>query len=405
MGAASGSRKVLSKGRSPDSRMNNATYNWNEHYPTDWRPSLTTLKSPMLTPSTPAIHWDDPTREAAFGDWLAHVATTHHLDTSSLCVASADASFRRYFRILGPAQSSAIIMDAPPDKENSEPFVRIAKLLTDANLPAPHVLAWDEAQGFMLLTDLGQHTLLDVLRTPEANAPVAGAPFAEPRVARALMEAAVDLLIQWQLASKPHTLPPYDDALLRRELQLFPDWYVQQHKGITLDAGQQAALTLSFERIIATNLDAPQVFVHRDYMPRNLLVDRSGSLGIVDFQDAVMGPVTYDIASLMRDAFWTWDDDFVMDITIRYWERARKKGLLNHADWATDFGAFFKAVEWMGLQRHLKILGIFARLTLRDGKPKYLADTPRFIQYVRATASRYIELKPLSRLIDQIEGA
>jgi aminoglycoside/choline kinase family phosphotransferase len=115
--------------------------------------------------------------------------------------------------------------------------------------------------------------------------------------------------------------------------------------------------------------------------------------------------VTYDIASLMRDAFWTWDDDFVIDITIRYWEQARKKGLLNHADWATDFGAFFKAVEWMGLQRHLKILGIFARLTLRDGKPKYLADTPRFIAYVRGTTARYTELKPLSRLIDQIEGA
>jgi len=139
-------------------------------------------------------------------------------------------------------------------------------------------------------------------------------------------------------------------------------------------------------------------------MPRNLLVGPDGRLGIVDFQDAVMGSVTYDIASLMRDAFWTWDDDFVIDITIRYWERARVAGLLNHGDWANDFGSFFKAVEWMGLQRHLKILGIFARLSLRDGKPKYLADTPRFIQYARATAGRYIELKPLLRLLDAIEG-
>ena len=293
----------------------------------------------------------------------------------------------------------------PLKRKTPSPLFGLPNCYRRPNSPPPTVLDWSEPLGFMLLSDLGHYTLLDVLQTPAANAPVPGAPFAEPRVARAFMEEAVDLLVRWQLATRPGVLPPYDDALLRRELQLFPDWYIQRHKGITLDDKQAAALQTCFDRIIATNLDAPQVYVHRDYMPRNLLVNQAGSLGIVDFQDAVTGPVTYDIASLMRDAFWTWDDDFVIDITIRYWEQARKKGLLNHADWATDFGAFFKAVEWMGLQRHLKILGIFARLTLRDGKPKYLADTPRFIAYVRGTTARYTELKPLSRLIDQIEGA
>ena len=359
----------------------------------------------MQPPSNPSIQWASPARETAFSNWFAGMASRFALDTTSLHLASADASFRRYFRVLGTDGDSYIIMDAPPEKENSEPFVRIAQLLSEAQLPAPTVLDWSGPLGFMLLSDLGHYTLLDVLQTPAANAPVPGAPFAEPRVARAFMEEAVDLLVRWQLATRPGVLPPYDDALLRRELQLFPDWYVQHHKGMTLDDKQATALQTSFDHIIATNLDAPQVYVHRDYMPRNLLVNQAGSLGIVDFQDAVTGPVTYDIASLMRDAFWTWDDDFVIDITIRYWEQARKKGLLSHADWATDFGAFFKAVEWMGLQRHLKILGIFARLTLRDGKPKYLADTPRFIAYVRGTTARYTELKPLSRLIDQIEGA
>ena len=359
----------------------------------------------MQPPSNPSIQWASPARETAFSNWFAGMVSRFALDTASLHLASADASFRRYFRVLGTDGDSYIIMDAPPEKENSEPFVRIAQLLAEAQLPAPTILDWSEPLGFMLLSDLGHYTLLDVLQTPAANAPVPGAPFAEPRVARAFMEEAVDLLVRWQLATRPGVLPPYDDALLRRELQLFPDWYIQRHKGITLDDKQAAALQTCFDRIIATNLDAPQVYVHRDYMPRNLLVNQAGSLGIVDFQDAVTGPVTYDIASLMRDAFWTWDDDFVIDITVRYWEQARKKGLLNHADWATDFGAFFKAVEWMGLQRHLKILGIFARLTLRDGKPKYLADTPRFIAYVRGTTARYTELKPLSRLIDQIEVA
>jgi aminoglycoside/choline kinase family phosphotransferase len=247
----------------------------------------------------------------------------------------------------------------------------------------------------MLLDDLGAHTMMQVLAD------------AELPQRQALFLQAVDALVLWQQASKPHVLPPYDEALLRRELQLFPDWYVSQHKQLVLDDKQQQSLQTVFDRLVAHNLAAPQVFVHRDFMPRNLMVSDHPTeqrLGVLDFQDAVYGPITYDIASLMRDAFASWDEDFCLDITVRYWEKARVLGLMNHADWHADFGAFYRAVEWMGLQRHLKVAGIFARLTLRDGKPKYLGDTPRFIGYMRATASRYRELTPLLRLLDQIEG-
>jgi aminoglycoside/choline kinase family phosphotransferase len=250
---------------------------------------------------------------------------------------------------------------------------------------------------------------------------------------------AVDALIAWQLSSRPGVLPAYDDALLSRELQLFPDWYIAKHRGITVDAGLQEKLTGFFAQIKDSNLNSlggARVFVHRDFMPRNLMAPTlvaartalppegavppwggpaaglmppsvgsaeslsPSRLGVLDFQDAVYGPITYDIASLMRDAFLSWDEEFVLDITIRYWQKARKAGL----PVGDDFGEFYRAVEWMGLQRHLKILGIFARLTLRDGKPHYLADTPRFIKYARSTASRYRQLGPLMVLLDEIEG-
>jgi aminoglycoside/choline kinase family phosphotransferase len=205
-------------------------------------------------------------------------------------------------------------------------------------------------------------------------------------------------------------LPPYDEALLRRELALFPDWYLARHKGVAVEGKIRETLDKAFDVIVARTLAAPSVYVHRDFMPRNLMIPAepgtspATQLGVLDFQDAVYGPVTYDIASLMRDAFLSWEEDFVLDVTIRYWEKARKAGLMDFEDWHSDFGAFYRAVEWMGLQRHLKVAGIFARLTLRDGKPRYLADAPRFIGYIRATASRYRELTPLLRLIDEVEG-
>jgi aminoglycoside/choline kinase family phosphotransferase len=361
------------------------------------------------------IAWADSARAGAFGAWLQASATAHGLLPETLQLASADASFRRYFRIRSTDGSSRIIMDAPPAQENCQPFVQVATLMAEAGLNAPRVLAWDQPQGFMLLSDLGAQTMLDVIeQQPETN---------KTQRAYTLYREAVDALITWQLASRPDVLPAYDEALLSRELALFPDWYVAKHRSITLDAAAQATLDKAFAQIKASNLQSlngARVYVHRDFMPRNLMVAQfsdgpplgklapSGgsavreatSVGVLDFQDAVYGPITYDIASLMRDAFISWPEDFVLEITVRYWEQARKAGL----PVGDDFGEFYRAVEWMGLQRHLKILGIFARLTLRDGKPKYLADTPRFINYARSTCARYRQLGPLMVLLDQIEG-
>ena len=350
--------------------------------------------------TVPPLDWLDPARAAAFAHWLAAVAPQHALQIDSVRLASADASFRRYFRIAAAnATGSCIIMDAPPDKENCAPFVKVAALMADAGLHAPRVLAWDEALGFMLLSDLGAQTMLDVI-APSA-APLA---IAEPTPAHlAFYIDAVELLVRWQLASRPGVLPAYDEALLSRELALFPEWYVGSHRGFALDAGLMGRLEPMFAQIKASNLDSldgARVYVHRDFMPRNLMVSASGELGVLDFQDAVYGPISYDIASLMRDAFLSWDEEFVLDITVRYWQTARKAGL----PVGDDFGEFYRAVEWMGLQRHLKVLGIFARLSLRDGKPKYLADTPRFIKYARATCARYRPLGPLMVLLDEIEG-
>ncbi|MDR3451290.1 MAG: phosphotransferase [Rhodoferax sp.] len=351
--------------------------------------------SPFVAPGPGAVVWPEPQREAAFHDWLASVAAPYQLQAPTLRPASADASFRRYLRIDSATGTPFIIMDAAPEQEDCRPFVKVAALMLDAGLNVPHILAWDEARGFMLLNDLGAQTLMDVIdrERPQAN--------------QGLYLQAVDALLRWQRASRPGVLPPYDAALLQRELALFPDWYLARHRGVPVEGTLRETLDKTFATIVARNLAAPSVYVHRDFMPRNLMAPTpatDGQVGVLDFQDAVYGPVTYDIASLMRDAFLSWEEDFVLDITIRYWEKARQAGLMDIEDWHSDFGAFYRAVEWMGLQRHLKVAGIFARLTLRDGKPKYLADTPRFIGYIRATASRYRELTPLLRLIDRVEG-
>jgi len=243
----------------------------------------------------------------------------------------------------------------------------------------------------MLLPDLGRQTMMQVIDKDHAavNLP--------------LYLRAVDALVDWQKASRPDVLPPYDAALLRRELELFPEWYLARHRGVAVEGKLRETLDRMFALIVERNLAWSSVYVHRDFMPRNLMIPGDAAeprLGVLDFQDAVYGPVTYDIASLMRDAFLSWEEDFVLDVTIRYWQKARAAGL----PVGDDFGEFYRGVEWMGLQRHLKVAGIFARLTLRDGKPQYLADAPRFIAYIRATCSRYIELKPLLRLVDEVEG-
>ena len=395
-------------------------------------PTAVPVASALVTAS-PVI-WAEPVRELAFNTWLTHIAAFQSIQTASLRLASADASFRRYLRVdclpaeaTGSSPGSLIIMDAPPAQENCRPFVDVANLMAQAGLTVPQVLAWDEANGFLLLSDLGSQTMMQAMdRTqPQAN--------------HGTYMQAVDALIAWQLASQPGMLPPYDEPLLRRELELFPEWYIARHRGVQVEGDVRSTLDAAFKHILAQNLAWPSVYVHRDFMPRNLMISsqRSApraatsvgaqlpdgpplgkltpsrgsapriagsvgatSLGVLDFQDAVYGPITYDIASLMRDAFLTWEEDFVLDITIRYWQKAKKAGL----PVGDDFGEFYRGVEWMGLQRHLKVAGIFARLTLRDGKPQYLADTPRFIDYIRATCHRYRELKPLLRLVDRIEG-
>ena len=345
-----------------------------------------------------AVDWPDAGRRTAFEAWLAPLVPLHGLQPSSLRPASSDASFRRYLRIDATTPgTSYVVMDAPPDKEPCAAFVQVQGLVQQAGLHAPDILSWDEVHGFLLMSDLGTQTVIERL-DPE-----------RPQDAYAWYQQATDTLLQWQLASRPGVLPPYDEALLRRELALFPDWYVARHRGITLDATQRAVLDHAFNRIMAHNLQAPSVYVHRDFMMRNLMVPQQpgGPFGVLDFQDAVYGPITYDIASLMRDAFISWDENFVIDITVRYWEKARKAGLLggnSPTGWGGDFGEFYRSVEWMGLQRHLKVAGVFARITLRDGKPRYLADTPRFLHYIRVTTDRYRELGPLRKLIDQIEG-
>ena len=346
------------------------------------------------------VTWSDPARAAAFEAWLAEQAPAHALVPASLRLASADASFRRYLRLERLQGGSCIVMDAPPEREDCRPFVQVAALLRAAGVRVPEVLAWQPEQGFMLLSDLGAQTLLEALDP------------AQPDAALPYFKDALAALLAWQQASQPGLLPAYDAALLRRELQLFPDWYLGRHKAFELSAAQQVTLQHSFDLIVQRNLAAPLGFVHRDFMPRNLMLPHGGfepsqaqrRLGVLDFQDAVYGPLTYDIASLMRDAFLSWDEEVVLDVTVRYWEQARRAGLLDFDGWSSDFGAFYRAVDWMALQRHLKVAGIFARLTLRDGKAKYLADAPRFIHYIRSTALRYRELTPLLRLIDEVEG-
>jgi N-acetylmuramate 1-kinase len=300
----------------------------------------------------------------------------------TLAPASADASFRRYFRATVEGKTY-VVMDAPPEHENSEPFVRIAQLFGDAGAHVPQIIAQDLAQGFLLLSDLGTQTYLNVLNEQNADE---------------LFYGAIDALIRIQLASKPGVLPPYDEALLARELTLFPDWYVAKHLKHTLTEPQKSVLDKTFTLLIANNLAQPRVYVHRDYMPRNLMLSEPNP-GVLDFQDAVYGPISYDITSLFKDAFISWDEKRVLDWTIRYWEKARKAGLPVHA----DFGEFYRDCEWMGLQRHLKVLGIFARINYRDGKPHYLKDTPRFVNYVRKTCERYIAFKPLLLLFDELE--
>ena len=324
-------------------------------------------------------------RQRAIEKWLNSIFPGQAI---ALAPASADASFRRYFRLTLADGSTRIIMDAPPEHEDCRPWLRVQQLFHAAGAAVPDVLAENLEQGFLLLSDLGATTYLDVLRN------------ATPQQAHPLYLAAVDTLIDIQRASRPDVLPPYDHALLKREVNLFPEWYVTRHLGVTLNDDQNAQLAAVFEKILAVNLAEPKVYVHRDYHSRNLMVPViDNKPGVIDFQDAVYGPISYDLVSLLKDAYIEWDEEEALDWLIRYWEKARKVGIPVNA----DFAIFHRDYEWMGVQRHLKVLGIFARLCHRDGKDGYLKDMPLVAKYLRTAVTRYDELTPLRRLLDKLE--
>ncbi|WP_272889553.1 aminoglycoside phosphotransferase family protein [Stutzerimonas stutzeri] len=295
-----------------------------------------------------------------------------------LIPASSDASFRRYFRWEAQGRSF-ILMDAPPPQENCRPFVSVAALLSSAGVNVPEILAQDLERGFLLLSDLGRKTYLDVI--DEANADE-------------LFADAMRALLAFQTSPITSPLPSYDEALLRRELELFPEWYVQRHLGHRFSTTELDVWERLCRLLIDSALEQPRVLVHRDYMPRNLMLSEPNP-GVLDFQDAVVGPVTYDITSLFKDAFLSWPEARVQGWLRSYWEVARSAGVPVQ----TDFEAFQRASDLMGLQRHLKVIGIFARICHRDGKPRYLADVPRFFAYIETVAARRPELAELSALL------
>ncbi len=301
----------------------------------------------------------------------------------TLSSASSDASSRRYFRATF-SDDTLIVMDAPQQHEDCTNFLSIAKTFARSGVHVPEVLAQDLEKGFLLLTDFGDTTYLQAMTE-------------SPERANHLYGEAVDALIKIQMASGPGILPDYDESLLSRELNLFPDWYIDKHLKVILSPEQKADVASVFSQIIKNNLSQPRVFVHRDYHSRNLM-DTLPNPGILDFQDAVYGPVTYDLVSLFKDAYICWDEERVLDWLIRYWEKAKKVGL----PVSTDFADFYRDFEWMGVQRHIKVLGIFARLCHRDGKDGYLKNMPLVMDYLRKACERYRELGPLLLLLDTL---
>jgi len=336
---------------------------------------------------TPPTSLDQDARLARLTEWLG---TLDLVEAGTRRPASSDASFRRYFRfdvvpkLRAKLGDTLVVMDAPPARENVPAFIRVAGLLLEAGVTVPAIVARDIENGFLLLSDLGTTTYLQ--RLDADNAPF-------------MYSDAVDALIKFQLASRPGVLPEFDRAFVLREMQLFPEWYVGKYLGIAMTSEQQKQLDKVFEAIAAQVLAQQQVYMHRDFHSRNLMFLDQGNPGVLDFQDAVFGPVTYDLASLLRDAYIQWDEEIVLDWVVRYWQSAKKAGLPVNP----DIDAFYRDFEFTGLQRHLKILGIFCRLNYRDGKNVYMDDLPTVMDYVRKTAHRYRELAPLVRLLDTFE--
>jgi aminoglycoside/choline kinase family phosphotransferase len=321
-----------------------------------------------------------PDRQNELTAWVAGAL---RVSAPVLEAASADASFRRYFRTSAGGRSY-IVMDAPPPQEDCRPFVRVAGLLREAGVHVPAIMAEDLRRGFLLLEDLGDKTYLDVFRASTAQAD-------------RLFEDALDALVRWQRASRPGVLAPFDRAFLHREMMLYPEWYVTKHLRLELSAMEMVTLQDAFRLLEDSALGQPQVYMHRDYMPRNLMLSEPNP-GVLDFQDAVHGPITYDVASLFKDAFFSWPEEQVLAWRRRYREKALAAGLP-----VPGLKEFERACDWMGMQRHLKIMGLFARITYRDGKPHYVQDTPRFLAYIRHAGGLYKEFTPLLRLMDGLE--
>ncbi len=351
--------------------------------------------------------------------WLARLQPQLGLDPTSLRPASSDASFRRYFRVdcralaappaAGPAEdcaaSSMIVMDAPPAQEDCRPFVQIAGLLSSRGVHTPRIIASDLDQGFLLLTDLGDTTYADALQQPGSD--IAG-----------MYDDALQALVRLQqtpvgTTDEAAALAPYDRQRLLTEMRLFPDWYLARHLKVEINARELATLEATFETLIESALAQPQVLVHRDYHCRNLMlirrrIDATGEAGlggsrwdnpgVLDFQDAVFGPITYDLVSLLRDAYVAWPEEQQIDWAARYWSLARAAGLPVRA----QFDRFWRELEWMGLQRSLKVLGIFARLCYRDGKQRYLGDLPVVLRHTQRVAERYDAFAGLARLLDRV---
>ena len=312
--------------------------------------------------------------------WAMRVA---QVDEGHFMPASADASFRRYFRLRSHG-TSWIVMDAPPAQENCGPFLHVADLMREAGLNVPTILGQDPEQGFLLMSDLGRDLYLKVLNQDNCGA---------------LFGDAIRALVAWQAASRPRKLPNYEPQLLRRELQLFDDWYVQRELGQQWSAAQRSLWEAHCGRLIQAAGAQFQVYVHRDYMPRNLMVCEQNP-GVLDFQDAVIGPYAYDLLSLFKDAFISWPQAQVDGWIAEYGREARAAGLAIPADDAQ----LRIDVDWIGVQRHLKVLGIFARLKHRDGKAQYLEDAPRFLNYLHEVLPRYPQLRELQALIPAVDG-
>lgn len=322
------------------------------------------------------------TRELALKNWLQHCLPGETFDWAP---ASSDASFRRYFRLTLNDGRRFIAMDAPPELEDSRPFVQVADLLQQAGVRVPLRHQLDLAQGFMLLEDFGSTHYQDVL-TPEQ--------------APALYRMAMDSLVRMQQQVSPRGLPPFDAAMMLREMAIFDEWYLGQHLQATLDARWQERLQACKQALVDNLAAQSQVFMHRDYHCRNLMLLADGSLGIIDFQGAMQGPVGYDLASLLKDAYIDWPEEAVLDWVVRYWSAARKAGV----PVPDDIDTFYRDVEWAGVQRHLKVVGLFARLHHRDGKSAYLQDLPRVLDYLGRACRRYVALTPVARLLDELQG-